>query len=360
MTKSKATKKTAVVLLNLGGPDRLESVKPFLFNLFNDPAIIQAPMPIRWMIAKLISSRREKTAQEIYQNLGGGTPLLPNTQDQARALESDLGDNYKVFITMRYWHPRAAQIIQEVKEYNPDNIVLLPLYPQFSTTTTASSFMEWAREAKKCGLDVPTTKVVDYYSNPDFICALADLTKATLRELSAETNKKPRLLLTAHGLPEKIVKGGDPYQKQVELTSKSLVEALDGFEFDPVVCYQSRVGPLTWIGPSTEEEIKRAGKDGIPLVVVPVSFVSEHSETLVELDIEYKDLAQTSGVPVYKRVSTVRDHPLFIKALRGLVLGAEKVDGATCSVEVEGNRYCMQNCRCISGKQVPCDEKIAA
>ena len=349
------TQKTAVVLLNLGGPDKPSSVKPFLYNLFNDPAIIQAPNPIRWGIAKLISSRREKTAQEIYQNLGGGSPLLPNTEAQAQALEGSLGDGHKVFIAMRYWHPRASETVQEVKEYNPDKIVLLPLYPQFSTTTTASSFIEWARVAKKAGLEKPTTKVVEYPRASGFIDALSVLTKAKLDELKTKTSETPRLLLTAHGLPEKIVKGGDPYQRQVEATSQRLIDTLGAYDIDPVICYQSRVGPLKWIGPSTDDEIIRAGEDKKPIVIVSVSFVSEHSETLVELDIEYADLAHEKGVPHYLRVPTVDTNPFFIQSLKELVLSADQVSGQGCAQFVGEKKYCLQDCRCISGKQVPCD-----
>ena len=311
--------KTAVVLFNLGGPDCTAAVKPFLFNLFNDPAIIGLPNPFRWLIAKLISGRREQTAIKIYDEMGGRSPILPNTEAQAAALEAALGPDYKCFIVMRYWHPRAAEVVKQVKDYSPDRILLLPLYPQFSTTTTASSAKEWAAAATAAGLNAPMQTLCCYPTDLGFVSAAVEIIRPHLQEAFAKTGKIPRLLLSAHGLPEKIVAAGDPYQWQCEQSAAAICTTLAGEQFEPVSCYQSRVGPLQWIKPSTEDEVKRAGKDGVPLVVAPLAFVSDHSETLVELDIEYRHLAESCGVPFYARAAVVGTHRDFIAGLADLV-----------------------------------------
>ncbi len=329
--------KTAIVLFNLGGPDTPAAVQPFLFNLFNDPAIIRLPNPFRWGLAKVISKRRAPIAQEIYENLGGGSPLLPNTEVQARALETALnaaapqdgaaageGEDFKVFIAMRYWHPFADEAARQVKEYGPDRILLLPLYPQFSTTTTGSSVTDWNRAAAKIGLKVPSKTICCYPEDPGFVSEVVNLLKKGLEE--AKKTGKPRVLFSAHGLPKKIVEAGDPYQEQVEQSTAAVVAALGDPDLDWVICYQSRVGPLEWIGPSTDSEIERAGADKVPLVVVPIAFVSEHSETLVELDIEYRELAEEKGVPAYIRVPTVDDGATYIEGLARRVRGV--IDGS--------------------------------
>lgn len=312
--------RTAVVLFNLGGPDSPEAVRPFLFNLFNDPAILGLPGPLRWLLAKVISGRRAPVAREIYANLGGGSPLLANTEAQAAALEPALGPEAKVFVAMRYWRPRAGAVAAAVKAWDPDELVLLPLYPQYSTTTSGSSLEDWQDAARRAGLAVEWRAICCYGTAEGFIAAMAALIRPALAE--AGGHGAPRLLLTAHGLPQKIVAGGDPYQWQVERTAQSIVRALGVEGLDWVVCYQSRVGPLKWIEPYTDAEIERAGRDGVPLVVAPIAFVSEHSETLVELDIEYAELARRSGVPAYLRVPTVATAPAFIEALAGLVQAA--------------------------------------
>lgn len=328
----------AVVLFNLGGPDRPEAVRPFLFNLFNDPAIIGAPGPIRWLLAKVISARRAPVAREIYEHLGGGSPLLANTEAQARALEAaltDLGD-VRAFIAMRYWHPLTEQTVSDVLAYGPDQVVLLPLYPQFSVTTTGSSLAAWERAARTAGLQAESSAVCCYPMESGFVEAVAERIRPALQE--AKAYGRPRLLFSAHGLPKKIVKAGDPYQWQVEQSAAAVARALDTVELDWVICYQSRVGPLEWIGPATEAEIVRAGQDKVPIVLVPIAFVSEHSETLVELDIEYRTLAEESGVPAYLRVETVGTGSRFIAGLAGLVRRSLADDRALCSQD--GARIC--------------------
>ncbi len=333
-------KKTAIVLFNLGGPDSLDAVRPFLFNLFNDPAIIGAPALIRLALAHFISIKRTPFAREIYKKMGGKSPILENTQIQAQALEKKLtvyGD-VKVFICMRYWFPMSPEVVAQVKAYQPDQVILLPLYAQFSTSTTASSFLDWDSEAKKQGLHVPSYKIGCYPTQPKFIAAQVE----NIREFYAkiEDKNRVRILFSAHGLPEKIIEKGDPYQWQIEQTSKIIVDALAIEGLDWRVTYQSRVGPLKWIGPATDDEIKLAGSEGKSLIVVPIAFVSEHSETLVELDIEYGELAHHAGIKQYLRVPTVNAHPLFIEGLADLCLIRLAQKEKDCVVSQDGKRYC--------------------
>lgn len=318
-------RRIAVVLFNLGGPDGPEAVKPFLFNLFNDPAIIGLPGIVRTPLAKLISARREATAQANYALMGGGSPLLPETQKQAAALEAALaagrpGDEVRVFIAMRYWRPLTDETAREVAAFGPDDVVLLPLYPQFSTTTTASSLKAWRGAYRGPG----RVHTVCCYPEADgLIAAHARLIEATWER--AGRPKPVRVLFSAHGLPEKVIKAGDPYQAQVERTAAAVAARL-GEGWDWRVCYQSRVGPLKWIGPSTAEAIEEAARDGVGVLVSPISFVSEHVETLVELDHEYGELAKAAGVDVYLRAPALGVEPEFVTALSHVTLDALSKD----------------------------------
>ena len=340
--------KLAVVLFNLGGPDAPEAVEPFLRNLFSDPDIIALPALFRLPLGRFIARRRAPIAQKIYGHIGGRSPIFEETRAQGQALQSALsgdGMQAKAFVAMRYWHPFSEGAARAVKAFDPDKIVLLPLYPQFSTTTTASSLKAWSRAAKKAGLDKPVSRVCCYPWEPGFVTAVA----ANIREAMADApeNISYRLLLSAHGLPKRTVAKGDPYQWQIERSAAAIVTALAMPQLEPVVCYQSRVGPLEWIGPSTDAEIARAGRDGKGLIVAPIAFVSEHSETLVELDIEYRKLAGEAGVPDYRRAATVGTHPDFIEGLAGLVRRALDGKTVTCG---EG-RICPSNQkRCGYGK----------
>ena len=304
--------------MNLGGPDSLQAVQPYLVNLFSDPAIIGLPGFLRLPLARFVASRRAPAARDIYARLGGRSPLLANTEAQARALETALGSEHRCFVAMRYWHPLSAETAREVAEWAPDEIVCLPLYPQFSTTTTASSLAAWQIAAARQGLIRPTHVVRCSPCEQGLVEAIATLVGPAL-EAASGSGKPPRLLLTAHGLPKRMVRGGDPYPGQVERTAAAVVAALARPELDWRVCYQSRVGPLEWIGPATDEEIRRAGEDGVALVVAPISFVSEHSETLVELDLDYRHLAEVAGVTYYHRVAAVGVEPRFIGSLATLV-----------------------------------------
>lgn len=311
--------KLGVVLFNLGGPDTLDAVQPFLRNLFSDKAIIRAPFLVRWPLARLISSRRAAYAKQIYASIGGGSPIVRETEAQARALEAALaadGIEAKAVIAMRYWHPFAAEAAAELKAWGAERIALLPLYPQFSTTTTQSSLDDWAKTAAKTGLTAPSAAVCCYPLHEGFVAAYADLLKTALGEVSVGAT--PRILYSAHGLPERIVQAGDPYPAQVEAAARAISEASGTAGLQSRVTYQSRVGPLKWIGPDTDAEIEAASREGLVPVVVPLSFVSEHSETLYELDQIYRAAALEAGAPAYIRVPAAGTHPAFIGALADL------------------------------------------
>lgn len=338
---------TAVVLFNLGGPDRLSAVEPFLYNLFLDPAIIRLPNPFRWALAKFISRRRAPLSREMYASIGGGSPLVPLTQAQGQALKAALGDlgRVEVAVAMRYWHPFADEAAQAIKRFDPDRIVLLPLYPQYSTTTSASSLKDWHRAARAIGLNKPTVAVCCYPREEGFIAAQARLVMAGMAEAHALVpDRRPRVLFSAHGLPKRVVDDGDPYQVHVETTAGAIAKAAGIAAEDYVVCYQSKVGRLEWLGPDTEHEIHRCGSDKLPAVVVPIAFVSEHSETLFELDIDYRAKAEAAGVPAYVRVPAVGTEPEFIQGLARLVRDA---CGSAVSdmISGEGGRICPGTCR---------------
>ena len=311
--------KKAVILFNLGGPDKLESVEPFLFNLFNDPAIIGIPSIFRYPLAKIISKRRTPIAKNIYKEIGNKSPILELTQEQAKSLENNLlekGD-YKCFVVMRCWHPRASDVIKKIKEYNPEEITLLPLYPQFSATTSGSSINEWNKLCEKENYNIKTKTICCYPTEDNFIASHVSLIKKTL---STVKDRNFKLIFSAHGLPESKIKKGDPYQWHVEETVKEIMLKLKSENFDYVISYQSRVGPMKWIGPSTDAEIIKYSKEKKGIIIVPVAFVSEHSETLVELDIEYKKKAEKNGCIFYKRVPALGSEENFIKGLVHLVL----------------------------------------
>jgi len=340
--RSRSRPRVAVVLFNLGGPDKPESVRPFLYNLFSDPAIIRVPSPLRQLLAWLITWRRTPIAAENYAVLGGKSPLLELTEAQAAALGRALAPEFdaRVFVCMRYWHPMSEETARAVRAWGPDEVVLIPLYPQFSTTTTGSSLDAWRAAAARAGLVAPTKVVCCYHSDPGFVAATAAIVRGSYIKARSELDPglTLRVLFSAHGLPESIVQRGDPYQWQVEKTVAAVVEAMGVEGLDHVVCYQSRVTPQKWIGPSTEEELKRAGADRVAVLVVPIAFVSEHSETLVELDVEYREEAEEFGVPAYFRAPAHNSDAGFIGALAGLVRHARAEDRSLCSFR--GPRTC--------------------
>ncbi len=330
--------RVAIVLFNLGGPDKLESVRPFLVNLFKDPAILRVPFLLRPLLARVIAYKRVKVATENYALLGGKSPLLDLTESQGRALEAALPEfEARCFVAMRYWHPFSDEAARAVRDWKPDRVLLLPLYPQFSTTTTGSSLLAWRGAAAQAGLAAPTTVLCCYYADHGF----AEATAAEVHrayEDACSAGPPPRILFSAHGLPEVIVKAGDPYQHQVERTVTAVVRALGIPGLDWVVCYQSKATPQRWLEPSTDDEVRRAGTDGVPVLVVPIAFVSEHTETLVELDVEYRELAHQVGVPAYFRAPAQNSDPQFIAALADLVRGALARGPGLCSYA--GKRTC--------------------
>ena len=335
--------KTAVVLLNLGGPDSPDAVQPFLTNLFSDPAILRVPGFIRPWLGRFIAKRRTPAAQENYAVLGGKSPLLQLTLEQAAALQDALADDpteYRCFVAMRYWHPFSNEAAEAVKAWGADRVILVPLYPQFSTTTTGSSMVAWADACREVGLELPVRTLCCWHSDDDFATATARMVREAYDKARAKLDPAQplRVLFSAHGLPESIVKRGDPYQWQVERTTVAVVEKLAIPDLDWLVCYQSRVTPQKWITPSTEAEIERAGKEKVALLVCPIAFVSEHSETLVELDVEYAEVAEHAGVPGYFRVPAQNSDTGFIAALAGLVRRTAGQSRALCSFA--GPRQC--------------------
>ncbi len=329
-----AKPRIAIVLFNLGGPDRPEAIRPFLLNLFLDPAILRVPFLIRPVLARWIARARVAPATANYALLGGKSPLLDLTRQQADALEQALpGFDVKCFIAMRYWHPFSDAAVRDVRAWQPDHVVLLPLYPQYSTTTTGSSLTAWREAAAACGLVAPVTTLCCYYDDGRYADSIAGLVGRAFADARAKLppDVKLRVLFSAHGLPEVIIRLGDPYQYQIERTTDLVVRGLNIAELDWRICYQSRATPQKWLEPSTEAEIERAAHDKVAVLVVPIVFVSEHSETLVELDVEYRELAERLGVPGYFRVPTPNADAAFIGALAGLVRHAHEHGPGLCT-----------------------------
>ena len=330
-SKTKKNKKVAVVLLNLGGPDSKNAIKPFLMNFFMDKNILTIPIPFRCFLAAFIAKKRSKReAGESYGELGDKSPLLENTMKQARVLEKQLKDakkntQFKSFVCMRYWHPMSPQVVREVRDWGADEIVILPLYPQFSTTTTWSSLQVWNKAMFEAGYKCPTSTICCYPINKGFIKDSASNIALQYKQAVKDGYEFPRILFSAHGLPESIIKNGDPYQWQCEQTAEAITDELVKIlkvkrkDIDYQYCYQSRVGPKKWIGPSTEEALKKAVDDKKAVIIYPHAFTQEHVETLVELDIEYREEAEKMGQHGYYRAQTVGTHPEFIKGLASLV-----------------------------------------
>jgi ferrochelatase len=332
--------KIAIVLFNLGGPDSTEAIRPFLLNLFRDPAILRVPFFVRPFLARIITRARLQPATENYRLLGGKSPLLELTRQQADALEAALpGVEARCFIAMRYWHPFSLETARQVKAWAPDHVVLLPLYPQFSTTTTGSSLTAWRAAATRAGLAAATTTLCCYPTDPAYTKATAALVQAAFNDARSRLPQEIplRILFSAHGLPEVIIRNGDPYQWQIEQTVHAVAAEL-GQGIDHTICYQSRATPQKWIDPSTEAEIERAAKDNTAVLIVPIAFVSEHTETLVELDVEYRLLGEKLGIPGYFRVPTQNADPGFVNALANMVRRA--VDGGPGLCSASKTRLC--------------------
>jgi ferrochelatase len=384
-----SSNKIAVVMMNLGGPSDLAAVKPFLFNLFYDKAIMRLPNPFRWILAQIISTTRSNKSKNIYAKMGNKSPILTETLDQAKALEvmlnnkkhydicinreadqrvkdgqkdaiyneieelqievngaddvnniihynvqgnSPIQSQYRTFVLMRYWHPRSPEVIKELLEFQPDKIILLPMYPQFSTTTTASAVEDYYAAVgkqvfdKQCYYDLSKidTRVIEEYHNASFFTqSYADIIRKVVEQKAIDANISDiwinhKILFSAHSLPQKIIDQGDPYQEQICKSANLIAQHLGLQKEQFEICYQSKVGPLKWLEPSTEKSIIKAAKNSYGVVVVPIAFVSEHSETLVELDIDYKDLYLQHGGPSYIRIPTLRCNEQFIAGLARL------------------------------------------
>lgn len=321
------TARIAVVLCNLGGPDSLPAVRPFLYNLFSDPAILDLPLgfltrkPLAWLIAK----RRAPEAAKGYAALGGKSPLLENTEYQARALARALVSDgeFNVHVCMRYWHPRASETVAALKQAGYARVVLLPLYPQYSRTTTGSSHKEFLRECERAGYHPRIDFIREWHDAPQYLDAVADSLKRELAHFPEPDPARTEVLFSAHGLPRKLADAGDPYEAQVRATCDALRARLGWPR--TTLCYQSRVGPLEWLRPYTEDVIREKAAQGAKqMLVYPIAFVSDHSETLYELGMTYAALAREHGVTHYRVCPALNDDPGLIQALRHLVLEAVK------------------------------------
>ena len=321
------SERTAVVLCNLGGPDSLAAVRPFLFNLFSDPDIFR--LPLGWLtqrpFAALIAWRRAHEAAKGYAAIGGKSPILDYTRAQAGALQQALDGSgqFDVQVCMRYWHPLTDEVVASLKQKNYARVILLPLYPQYSITTTGSAYNEFQRQCQRQHYRPAVTLVQQWYDQPDYQIAIVETLRAELKKFPDPDRARVELLFSAHGLPQKIVDGGDPYERQIRATYDALCAHL-GWPHT-TLCYQSRVGPLEWLRPYTEDVIREKAAAGVKqMLVYPIAFVSDHVETLYELGITYADLARRQGITHYRVVPALNSHPRFIAALKSLVLNAAR------------------------------------
>ncbi|MEH2151649.1 ferrochelatase [Nostoc sp.] len=319
--------RVGVLLLNLGGPDKLEDVGPFLYNLFSDPEIIR--LPFRWLqkpLAWFIATRRTRTSQENYKQIGGGSPLRRITEAQGEALKEQLGylgQEANIYVGMRYWHPYTEEAIAQITQDNIEHLVILPLYPQFSISTSGSSFRLldklWQEDPKLQPVDY--TVIPSWYKQPGYLQAMAQLIAQELEQFPNPDDV--HIFFSAHGVPKSYVEeAGDPYQVEIEECTALIMLTLNRPNAH-TLAYQSRVGPVEWLQPYTEDALKELGAEGVKdLVVVPISFVSEHIETLQEIDIEYREVAEEAGIHNFRRVPAPNTHPVFINALAELVIDA--------------------------------------
>ena len=328
------SEKIGVVLLNLGGPDSLDAVEPFLYNLFCDPDIIDFPgsFLFRKRLAKLISSRRAPKVRVQYERIGGKSPLKEYTLKQAALLEDRLNEKFpaKVYAAMRYWRPSTEETLAEIEKEGIKKVILLPLYPQYSKATTESSVKEWYKQlAFRKGPEIETTLIESYYDFPLYIDAFTDRVNEGLGRFPVDQQDKIHLVFSAHGTPMKLVRQGDPYSGHIKQTVEAIMRRGD-YTHDSSLCYQSKVGPLKWLTPSTPDTIKDLAKKGVKdMLVIPVAFASDHLETLFELGIEYRHVASEAGVEQFEITTGLNDSPLFIDALTQLVFEKMGVEQET-------------------------------
>ncbi len=313
--------KLGVVLFQLGGPDSIEAIEPFLYNLFCDPDIIDFPFArlARQPLARLIASRRAKHVAHHYGEIGGKSPILEFTNRQAVSLERVLRQDFdaRVTVAMRYWHPLTDAAIREMARHAPSELVLLPLYPQYSKTTTGSSLNEWTRHFHPNGWRPRVHVVEEFYEDPAYVASVVERVNEALTGFGDPSDID--FVFSAHSLPVAVVEKGDPYQRQIERTTE-LVWQRGGWTGRRHLCYQSKVGASKWLAPSMHQTVKRLAQEGRRnVLVVPISFVSDHVETLHEIDIEHREQARSLGIPNYKMVPGLNDSPSFIAALASLV-----------------------------------------
>ncbi len=320
-----SNKKIAVVLFQLGGPDSLESVKPFLYNLFCDPDIINFPGAFlaRKFLAKIIANRRAPIAAGHYKEIGGKSPILELTRNQAVALERELNKeaNVKVFIAMRYWHPLTEVAVSEIKKGNYSQVILLPLYPQYSMATTLSSVKEWNLQCDRLKFNNEHQELIEsYYNHPLYIQAIVERINSVYPKFSHLNTADVDIVFSAHGIPVSLIEAGDPYQKHIQETVRLVVEQ-GQWKSPHLLCYQSKVGPAEWLKPSIDATLKElASKGRKHLLVVPIAFVTEHIETLHEINMEYREVAEHLGITQYEMMPALNDSPTFIQCLKDLVL----------------------------------------
>jgi ferrochelatase len=311
--------KTAVVLLNLGGPDSLETVQPFLENLFNDPDIFK--IPFQKTVASYISKKRAPKVQKEYELIGGKSPINEWTETQRLMLENNLhnsGKNADVFIAMRYWRPLTEETVAKIEKETYDKIILLPLYPHFSVSTTGSSFNEWKRFYR--GDESKLIYIKSYQTNPTYLKAINERIDESLLQFPEEIRKDVQLVFSAHGTPVSYVKKGDPYSFQIKETIEGVMK-LRNYSHEHHLCFQSKVGPARWLEPATDRMIEElAAKGKTHLLIIPISFVSDHVETSYELDIEYRHVADKVGIENYIVMKGLNDSQLFVDALYELVM----------------------------------------
>lgn len=327
-------KTVGVVLFQLGGPDSPEAVEPFLYNLFSDPDIIDLPVG-RWArqpLARLAASSRAKKVQHHYAAIGGRSPIRELTERQAAALEVELGRSLRarVVVAMRYWHPLSEEAIAKLEAAGVNELVLLPLYPQYSKTTSGSSLNEWKRKYKPRP-DVPVRTIHHFYDHSLYLQALVEKINLGLQSFALPENVQ--LVFSAHGVPVSIIEAGDPYVGQTEETVRLVLKA-GGWRNPHLLCYQSKVGPGRWVQPSLVNTLRQLGRQGVRnVLVIPISFVSDHVETLNEINIEAREIAEQAGIAGFAMMPALNDSPTFITALADLVL--KEVSGIRCQVSVK-------------------------
>lgn len=316
---TRTARRVGVVLFQLGGPENLEAIEPFLYNLFCDPDIIDFPFARigRKPLAKLISTTRARKVQHHYATIGGGSPIRRNTEQQARALEAVLrsqGVDARCFVAMRYWHPFTTEVVEQVRQANCDELVLLPMYPQYSSTTTGSSLNEWRRRYTG---DVPVHCVNSFYRNTMYLDSVAEKINRALSRFPV--SDRPEIVFSAHGVPMSVIEKGDPYQRQIEETVRLLMDR-GGWSNPHRLCYQSKVGASKWLQPSLHHTLKKlAAERAREICVVPVAFVSDHVETLGEIDHEAREEAGRLGITQFEMSAGLNNSPTFISALMQIV-----------------------------------------